>query len=84
MTEGTEVVAVPGGDVMLTKVTGTGCALGAAMAAFLAAPTHRSRRLSPRRPCSPPRRSARPREVRGPGGMAVALLDHLYLIGVPE
>lgn len=31
-----EVLTVPGGDVLLTKVTGAGCALGALVAAFLA------------------------------------------------
>ena len=37
ITDGSEVVEVPGGNVMLTRVTGTGCALGAVIAAFLGA-----------------------------------------------
>jgi hydroxyethylthiazole kinase len=32
VTDGTEVVAVPGGHPLMTKVTGVGCALGAVMA----------------------------------------------------
>lgn len=35
ITDGSRVVRVPGGDVLLTRVTGGGCALGATMAAFL-------------------------------------------------
>jgi hydroxyethylthiazole kinase len=36
ITDGTETVRVPGGDRLLTLVTGGGCALGASMTAFLA------------------------------------------------
>ncbi|GAA3538947.1 hydroxyethylthiazole kinase [Aeromicrobium flavum] len=36
ITDGTETVRVPGGDRLLTLVTGGGCSLGATMAAFLA------------------------------------------------
>ncbi|MFM2277955.1 MAG: hypothetical protein RLZZ444_186 [Pseudomonadota bacterium] len=35
ITDGTNVVAVEGGDVRLTKLTGAGCSLGALIAAFL-------------------------------------------------
>lgn len=36
MTDGTRTARVANGDVLLTKVTGGGCALGAVMAAFAA------------------------------------------------
>jgi len=36
VTDGTRVVDVPGGDILMTRVTGVGCALGAMMAAFAA------------------------------------------------
>ena len=36
MTDGTDVVAVPGGSLLMTRLTGTGCALGAVIAAFVA------------------------------------------------
>ena len=36
VTDGTDVVAVPGGSALMTRLTGTGCALGAAIAAFVA------------------------------------------------
>ena len=35
ITDGKEVIAVPGGHEIMTKVTGTGCSLGALIAAFL-------------------------------------------------
>lgn len=37
VTDGDTVIEVPGGDVLMTRVTGVGCALGALMAAFAAA-----------------------------------------------
>ncbi len=84
VTDGSEVVAVPGGDVLLTKVTGTGCALGAVIAAFLAvadSPLDGAVSASAVFAQAGERAAA---EVRGPGGMASALLDNLYLIGLPE
>ncbi|MGD0894662.1 MAG: hydroxyethylthiazole kinase [Acidimicrobiales bacterium] len=36
VTDGTDVLAVPGGSLLMTRLTGTGCALGAVIAAFLA------------------------------------------------
>jgi len=36
ITDGTDVVEVPGGHPLMTRVTGVGCALGAMMAAFCA------------------------------------------------
>jgi hydroxyethylthiazole kinase len=36
VTDGQEVVEVPGGDELMTRVTGVGCSLGAMMAAFAA------------------------------------------------
>ncbi|MGO9750486.1 MAG: hydroxyethylthiazole kinase [Solirubrobacteraceae bacterium] len=84
VTDGSEVVAVPGGDLMLTKVTGTGCALGAVIAAFLAvcdSPLDGAVSASAVFAAAGERAAA---QVRGPGGMAAALLDQLYLIALPE
>jgi hydroxyethylthiazole kinase len=36
VTDGQQVVTVTGGDVLMTRITGTGCSLGATMAAFAA------------------------------------------------
>ena len=38
VTDGERVVAVPGGDVLMTRVVGTGCALSAVVAAFCGLP----------------------------------------------
>lgn len=35
ITDGNQTVAVPGGHILMTKVTGVGCSLGAVIAAFL-------------------------------------------------
>jgi hydroxyethylthiazole kinase len=77
VTDGRTVVEVPGGDVLLTKVTGAGCALGALMAAFAAvsatpldAAVAASRLMA--------RAAERAAAVaHGPGSFAVALLDAL-------
>lgn len=81
VTDGTEVVEIAGGDAMMTRVTGVGCALGAVIAAFLGAG------------CPPLRAATAASAVfaaagehaiaaaRGPGSFAVAFLDELWLIG---
>ncbi|MGO9899533.1 MAG: hydroxyethylthiazole kinase [Solirubrobacteraceae bacterium] len=84
VTDGSEVVAVPGGHVLLTKVTGTGCALGAVIAAFLAvsdSPLEGALSASAVFAAAGERAAA---QSRGPGGLASALLDNLYLIGQAE
>jgi hydroxyethylthiazole kinase len=81
ITDGVEVIEVAGGDAMMTRVTGTGCALGAVIAAFLGAGC-------------PPLRAATAAsavfawageraigQARGPGSFATAFLDELSLIG---
>lgn len=78
ITDGENVIEVPGGDKIMTKVTGTGCSLGALMAALLA--------VSP----SPLRAAASASAIfaicgeraiknsKGPGSFSVAFLDELY------
>jgi hydroxyethylthiazole kinase len=83
VTDGDDVIEVPGGDILMTRVTGVGCALGAMMAAFAAVVSDPlqatvdasavlalagSRAANPDRPGTP-----RP----GPGTFAVRLLDIL-------
>jgi hydroxyethylthiazole kinase len=80
VTDGSEVVGVPGGDVLLTKVTGTGCALGAVIAAFLAVsgtPLDGAASASAVFAAAGERAA---QQSRGPGGLASALLDNLYLV----
>jgi hydroxyethylthiazole kinase len=84
VTDGEQVVDVPGGHVLLTKVTGTGCALGAVMASFLGvSQTPLSAAVSASAVFALAGERAAG-ETRGPGGFAAALLDNLYLLGRPE
>jgi hydroxyethylthiazole kinase len=46
ITDGSDVISVAGGDAIMTRVTGVGCALGALMAAFLATANPLGRRVS--------------------------------------
>jgi len=81
---GDEVIGVGGGDPLLTKVTGSGCALGALMAAFLGvagSPADAAVAASAVFGAAGQRAAA---EVSGPGSLAVALLDQLYLLDPAE
>jgi hydroxyethylthiazole kinase len=80
VTDGAEVIAVPGGHPLMTKVTGVGCALGALMAAFRAvddSALHAAAAASTALAAAGERAAAR---VSGPGSFAVALLDELYTL----
>jgi hydroxyethylthiazole kinase len=81
VTDGDEVVAIPGSHELLTKVTGSGCALGAVLAAFLGvadSPLQAAVSGSAVYALAGERAAI---GARGPGTVAVALLDNLYLIG---
>ena len=80
ITDGNDVISVAGGDAIMTRVTGVGCALGALMAAFAA--------------CAEPLRAAASASAifalageraahaaTGPGSFSVAFLDELARIG---
>lgn len=81
VTDGAEVVEIPGGHRLMTKVTGVGCALGATMAAFLAvAPTP----LRAATTASVIFAAAGERAARtssGPGSFEPAFLDALHALG---
>jgi hydroxyethylthiazole kinase len=70
---------VSGGSVLLTKVTGGGCALGAAMASFLAvtSPFDAAVAASATWAVASERAASR---TRGPGSFAVAFLDELSAV----
>jgi hydroxyethylthiazole kinase len=83
ITDGNDVISVAGGDAIMTKVTGIGCALGALMAAFAAG----SEPL--RAAASASAIFALPGEraayvAPGPGSFSVALLDERSRIGLDE
>ena len=78
---GNEGVGIPGGHDLLTKVTGAGCALGAVLAAFAgvsASPFQAAVSGSAVYALAGERAA---RVAVGPGSLAVALLDSLFLIG---
>jgi hydroxyethylthiazole kinase len=80
VTDGKKIIAVPGGHVIMTKTTGTGCALGGVIAAFLAvAPPLRAAAAASLVYAETGKRAAQ--AVRGPGSFAVNFLDQLSLIG---
>lgn len=74
--DATRTARVPGGSVLLTKVTGGGCALGAAMAAFSAVtePFEAAVAASAAWAVASERAAS---GSRGPGSFAVAILDEL-------
>jgi hydroxyethylthiazole kinase len=81
ITDGAEVVSVPGGHELMPKVTGTGCALGAVIAAFLAVSASPLDGAVAASAVFAAAGSAAGREAAGPGGFAAAFLDQLYLLG---
>jgi hydroxyethylthiazole kinase len=76
ITDGSDVISVAGGDAIMTRVTGVGCALGAVMAAFLAAadPLRAAASASAVFAVAGERAA---RSAPGPGSFAVAFLDQL-------
>jgi hydroxyethylthiazole kinase len=80
VTDGEKVIAVPGGHIIMTKTTGTGCALGGVIAAFLAVTTPlRAAAYASLIYAETGKRAAQ--AARGPGSFAVDFLDQLFLIG---
>jgi len=82
ITDGVEVIRVPGGHEIMTKVTGTGCTLGALMAALL--PISETA-LGAAASASVIYAVAGERAAklsRGTGSFAVAFLDELSTLGI--
>ncbi|WP_026042514.1 hydroxyethylthiazole kinase [Pantoea sp. A4] len=84
ITDGTRTLAVAGGDTILTRVVGTGCALSAVVAACCALPGDRLQHVASA--CAMVARAAEVAVSRsqGPGSFAVALLDGLWSLNVEE
>ena len=76
ITDGERVVRVSGGDVLLTRVTGGGCSLGATTAAFLAVTDPLSAAVAAAGAHGVAAERAAVR-ASGPGSFAVAFLDEL-------
>lgn len=77
VTDGTDVVEIPGGDVMMTRVTGVGCALGALVAAVAAVEDDPLLAASAASAVLAHAGAVAATGRPGPGSYAVALLDAL-------
>ncbi|MFC7404038.1 hydroxyethylthiazole kinase [Georgenia alba] len=77
LTDGDRLIRVANGDVLLTKVTGAGCALGALMAACTAVTDDALVAAAAATALYTVAADAAATAARGPGSFAVALLDEL-------
>ncbi|MFF4838290.1 hydroxyethylthiazole kinase [Streptomyces sp. NPDC001315] len=77
VTDGTRRVRVTGGDALLTRVTGGGCALGAVLAAFAAVDGDRLATTTAGVAAYNAAAERAAAHAAGPGGFAVAFLDAL-------
>ncbi|MGN0932968.1 hydroxyethylthiazole kinase [Falsigemmobacter intermedius] len=83
ITDGREVIAVPGGDARLTQVTGAGCSLGALMSGMLAGAEDRLSAVAAAHAVYA-RAAERAAGARGTGSFAIRFLDELSLIDPAE
>lgn len=81
VTDGAEVISVPGGNALATRVTATGCALGAVMAAFAGAGVAPLRAAVAASALFKVAAERAARTSTAPGSFAVAFLDQLALVG---
>jgi len=82
ITDGNTVISVPGGHEIMTKITGTGCSLGALIAAFLPVTPNPLRAATAASAVYAIAGERAAKETRGTASFAVAFLDNLSLIGV--
>jgi len=81
VTDGATVIAVPGGHPIMAAVTGTGCALGGVIAAFLGALGDPLRAATAGSAIFADAGARAARFAPGPGSFAVGFIDLLYRIG---
>ncbi|WP_300605250.1 hydroxyethylthiazole kinase [Trebonia sp.] len=81
VTDGKTTVAVPGGHVLMTKVTGVGCSLGGLIAAFAGVIGDPLRAAASASALLATAGERAARTARGTGSFAVALLDELSTLG---
>jgi hydroxyethylthiazole kinase len=79
-----DVLRVPGGDVLLTRVTGAGCALGALVAAFLSVAPDALRAATAAHAVLATAAERASSAARGPGSFAVGLVDELHRLETPR
>ena len=81
ITDGETVVAAPGGHVLMTRVTGIGCALGAVIAAFAAVSDTPMQAAVSASVVYGAAGEQAGRDAAHPGSFAVAFLDRLSALG---
>ena len=84
ITDGQDVLAVPGGDVRLTKVTGAGCSLGALIAAMLAPGGDALRATAAAHAVYAVAAERAGARTQGTASFATALVDELSLLDPAE
>ncbi|EMY79388.1 hydroxyethylthiazole kinase [Leptospira weilii serovar Ranarum str. ICFT] len=82
VTNGIDVIAVPGGDPMMTKVTGVGCSLGSLIASFLGVQKDPLRATASASAVFAIAGSRAAKESNGPGSFAVNFLDQLSRLSI--
>jgi hydroxyethylthiazole kinase len=82
--DGEKLVAVPGGHSLMPRITGTGCALGAVIGAFLGAGVAPLAAAVAGAAVYAFAGAEAGRAARGPGSFASAMLDHLFLLDGEE
>ena len=76
VTDGEQIYSIVGGDIALTKVTGTGCSLSAMVAAFIA--TTSNRLTATATACFMMKKAGQlANKQQGLGSFAIAVIDHL-------
>jgi len=82
VTDGVDVISVEGGNEIMTKVTGTGCTLGALIAAFLPVTESPLRAAAAASAIYASVGERAAWKAQGPGSFAVTFLDRLSTIGL--
>ncbi|MGJ4788340.1 hydroxyethylthiazole kinase [Leptospira koniambonensis] len=82
ITDGKETIAVPGGHILMTKVTGVGCSLGALIASFLGVQKDPLQAAISASAIFAIAGSKAAEKSSGTGTFAVAFLDELTNLGV--
>jgi hydroxyethylthiazole kinase len=82
VTDGAALVEITGGHPIMTRVVGTGCSLGAAMAAFLGAGVAPMRAAAAASAVFARAGERAAAQSHGTGTFAVAFVDELSLAGI--
>ncbi|WP_313690345.1 hydroxyethylthiazole kinase [Pantoea sp.] len=82
VTDGHNILAIPGGSPLMTRVVGTGCALSAVVAGFASLPGERLQHVAAACRVMSLAGERAARQVQGPGSFVAAFLDELWTLEV--